>query len=599
MQYSKFDIIQIMEAILPTGNGDRMAFKSALMLKEEGRIKMNESMATVFGLLGGLALFIFGMNMMSESLQKVAGDKMKKVLGVLTRNAVCGMLAGALVTAVMQSSSATTVLVIGFVSAGLMSLKQGISVIFGANIGTTMTAQLMAFKISDYIMPIVFIGFLIAFIAKKEKVKFVGQTIFSFGLLFVGIEMMGDVMKPLATSPVFINMMEKVAHIPVLGVGVGLLMTLVVQSSSATIAVLQSFASQAGPDGASVIGLVGAIPILLGDNIGTTITALLASIGQSKDAKRCAIAHSVFNITGSFIFIWIIKPFAKFVELISPKGNELDIISRQIANAHMSFNIINTLIWLPLLPVMVKIVMFIVRDDKELSLEGHKKKSYLDRNVISQPVAAMYLVSQEIRRAGRLVSEMIGNMKATVMNNDSKALNELEENAKLVTEIDENTVSYISGMFSNGSLTEEQSSTTAGLMYVLNDIARVSKRCEDAAPVIRAKLEGKYKFSKDAVEELGKVIDNVEVMYQTAIASLESGDTKTAKKVLDYRKELRSMEKKFNKNHLKRLRKNNCKPEFTYPFSNMLHNLERIGDSCSGIVEEVMDNVRFLELEEA
>ena len=560
---------------------------------------MNESMATVFGLLGGLALFIFGMNMMSESLQKVAGDKMKKVLGVLTRNAVCGMLAGALVTAVLQSSSATTVLVIGFVSAGLMSLKQGISVIFGANIGTTMTAQLMAFKISDYIMPIVFIGFLIAFIAKKEKVKFVGQTIFAFGLLFVAIEMMGDVMKPLATSPVFINMMEKVSHIPVLGVGVGLVMTLVVQSSSATIAVLQSFASQAGPDGASVIGLVGAIPILLGDNIGTTITAILASIGQSKDAKRCAIAHSVFNITGSFIFIWIIKPFAKFVEMISPKGNELDVISRQIANAHMSFNIINTLIWLPLLPVMVKIVMFIVRDDKEVSIEDYKEKSFLDKNVISQPIAAMYLVSQEIRRAGRLVSEMIGNMKATVMNNDSKALAELEKNAKLVTEIDENTVSYISGMFSNGSLTEEQSSTTAGLLYVLNDIARVSKRCEDASPVIRAKLEGKYKFSKDAVEELGKVIDNVEIMYRTSIVSLENGDTKTARKVFDYRKELRNMEKKFNKNHLKRLRKNNCKPEFTYPFSNVLHNLERIGDSCSGIVEEVMDNFGFLELEEA
>ena len=560
---------------------------------------MNESMATVFGLLGGLALFIFGMNMMSESLQKVAGDKMKKVLGVLTRNAVCGMLAGALVTAVLQSSSATTVLVIGFVSAGLMSLKQGISVIFGANIGTTMTAQLMAFKISDYIMPIVFIGFLIAFIAKKEKIKFVGQTIFAFGLLFVGIEMMGDVMKPLATSPVFINMMEKVSNIPVLGVGVGMLMTLVVQSSSATIAVLQSFASQAGPDGASVIGLVGAIPILLGDNIGTTITAILASIGQSKDAKRCAIAHSVFNITGSFLFIWIIKPFAKFVEMISPKGNELDVISRQIANAHMSFNIINTLIWLPLLPVMVKIVMFIVRDDKEVSIEDYKEKSFLDKNVISQPIAAMYLVSQEIRRAGRLVSEMIGNMKATVMNNDSKALAELEKNAKLVTEIDENTVSYISGMFSNGSLTEEQSSTTAGLLYVLNDIARVSKRCEDASPVIRAKLEGKYKFSKDAVEELGKVIDNVEIMYRTSIVSLENGDTKTARKVFDYRKELRNMEKKFNKNHLKRLRKNNCKPEFTYPFSNVLHNLERIGDSCSGIVEEVMNNVRFLELEEA
>ena len=560
---------------------------------------MKENLEVVFGLLGGLALFLYGMNSMSDALQKAAGEKMKRILEVLTKNPVMGALAGALVTAVLQSSSATTVMVIGFVSAGLMSLPQGISVIFGANIGTTMTAQLMAFKISDYIYPIIFIGFMVSFLSKREKVTEIGKVIFSFGLLFEGIEIMGSVMKPLASSPVFIDLMGKVSDIPVLGVGVGMLMTLVVQSSSATIAVLQSFASQAGPDGASVIGLVGAIPILLGDNIGTTITAILASIGQSKDAKRCAIAHSVFNITGSFLFIWIIKPFAKFVEMISPKGNELDVISRQIANAHMSFNIINTLIWLPLLPVMVKIVMFIVRDDKEVSIEDYKEKSFLDKNVISQPIAAMYLVSQEIRRAGRLVSEMIGNMKATVMNNDSKALAELEKNAKLVTEIDENTVSYISGMFSNGSLTEEQSSTTAGLLYVLNDIARVSKRCEDASPVIRAKLEGKYKFSKDAVEELGKVIDNVEIMYRTSIVSLENGDTKTARKVFDYRKELRNMEKKFNKNHLKRLRKNNCKPEFTYPFSNMLHSLERIGDSCSGMVEEVMDNVRFLELEEA
>ena len=325
----------------------------------------------------------------------------------------------------------------------------------------------------------------------------------------------------------------------------------------------------------------------------------MASIGQSKDAKRCAIAHSVFNITGSFIFIWIIKPFAKFVELISPKGNELDIISRQIANAHMSFNIINTLIWLPLLPVMVKIVMFIVRDDKKAVVSDDKTKSFLDRNVIGQPVAAMYLVSQEIRRAGRLVAEMIGNMKTIVLNNDSKSLTNLEEDGKLVDQIDEDTVSYISSMFSTGSLTEEQSSTTAGLMYVLNDIARVSKRCEDITPVLRAKLEGKYKFSKDAVEELARGIDAVEVMYQTTISALDNGDSKLAKKVLDYRKELRSMEKRFNKNHLKRLRKKNCKPEFTYPFSNMLHSLERIGDSCSGMVEEVMDNVRFLELEEA
>ena len=188
---------------------------------------MNENVKVVFGLIGGLALFLYGMNSMSDALQKAAGERMKKILGFLTRNPIMGALAGALVTAVLQSSSATTVMVIGFVSAGLMSLPQAISIIFGANIGTTMTAQIIAFKISDYIYIIIFIGFIISFIAKSEKVKSIGQTIFAFGLLFLGIETMGDVMKPLASSPVFTDLIERVAHIPVLGVFVGTLMTLV------------------------------------------------------------------------------------------------------------------------------------------------------------------------------------------------------------------------------------------------------------------------------------------------------------------------------------------------------------------------------------
>ena len=273
---------------------------------------MKENLQVIFGLLGGLALFLYGMNSMSDALQKAAGEKMKRILEILTKNPIMGALAGALVTAVLQSSSATTVMVIGFVSAGLMSLPQGISVIFGANIGTTMTAQLMAFKISDYIYTIIFIGFIISFVSKKETIKELGKVIFSFGLLFEGIEIMGSVMKPLASSPVFIDLMGKVSDIPVLGVVLGAVMTLVVQSSSATIAVLQNFASQPAADGvSSVIGLSGAIPILLGDNIGTTITALLASIGQSKNAKRTAVAHSVFNITGSAVFLFLIPLLSK------------------------------------------------------------------------------------------------------------------------------------------------------------------------------------------------------------------------------------------------------------------------------------------------
>ncbi|NCC43767.1 MAG: Na/Pi cotransporter family protein, partial [Clostridia bacterium] len=343
---------------------------------------MNSTLEIVFGLLGGLAVFIFGMNMMSECLQKAAGEKMKKILALLTKNPILGVIAGALTTAVLQSSSATTVMAIGFVSAGLMSLPQAISIILGANIGTTMTAQIIAFKISDYIYIIVFLGFIISFIAKSERAKNIGQTIFAFGLLFLGIETMGDVMKPLASSPVFTNMIAKVADIPVLGVAVGTLMTLVVQSSSATIAVLQNFASQAGADGVtSILGLTGAIPILLGDNIGTTITALLASVGQTKDAKRTAVAHCIFNISGCLIFIWLMRPFAAIIRYISPKGPEIEVISRQIANAHTSFNIVMTLLWIPLIWLMVKIVMHIIPDGKKV-IQDESEPLFLDEKLV-------------------------------------------------------------------------------------------------------------------------------------------------------------------------------------------------------------------------
>ena len=283
------------------------------------------------------------------------------MLSLLTKNRLLGVIAGALTTAVLQSSSATTVMAIGFVSAGLMSLPQAISIIFGANIGTTMTAQIIAFKISDYIYLFVFLGFLISFVVKSEKWKNIGQTIFSFGLLFLGIETMGSVMKPLASSPIFVDLIGKVADVPILGLLVGTVMTLVVQSSSATIAVLQNFADQAGPDGvSSILGLAGALPVLLGDNIGTTITALLASIGQSKDAKRTALAHCIFNVSGSLVFIWFTKPYAALIQQISPKGPEIEVISRQIANAHTGFNLCTTVVWTILLGVMVKIIMKLI-----------------------------------------------------------------------------------------------------------------------------------------------------------------------------------------------------------------------------------------------
>ena len=560
---------------------------------------MNENVKVVFGLIGGLALFLYGMNSMSDALQKAAGDKMKKVLGFLTRNPIMGALAGMLVTAVLQSSSATTVMVIGFVSAGLMSLPQAISVIFGANIGTTMTAQLMAFKISNYIYPIIFIGFMLCFLGKKEKIKNVGMVIFSFGLLFEGIEIMGSVMKPLANSEVFINLMGKVSDIPILGVGLGMIMTLVVQSSSATIAVLQNFASQAGPDGVhSVIGLAGAIPILLGDNIGTTITALLASIGQSKNAKRTAIAHSIFNISGSVVFLFLIPWFSWFVQYISPKGNEIDIISRQIANAHTTFNVVCTLVWLPLIPIMVKIVTFLIRGEDKKMKPIYEPK-YLDENVIEQPVAAMYMVSKELNRLASFTTEMLLTLKSTFMSNRSEEVHQkFVEKLQSVDYLQDRISEYITKMFSSGNLTENQSEKIAGLLFVSTNIQRISDRCRDIDGIYGKVTESGSSFSEEAARELDNCISIIENLLSKAIDAIRKGDQAEAEQVLKSKNKIRKAEKKFSKAHLSRVKNKVCNPAMTVYYSGILDNIDRIAENCASIAEEALDNTAFVEIRE-
>ena len=558
---------------------------------------MNENVKVVFGLLGGLALFLYGMNSMSDALQKAAGEKMKRILEILTKNPIMGALAGALVTAVLQSSSATTVMVIGFVSAGLMTLPQGISVIFGANIGTTMTAQLMAFKISDYIYPLIFIGFIINFVCKQEKAKQVGRVIFSFGLLFEGIEIMGSVMKPLATSPIFIELMGKVKDIPVLGVLLGCVMTLVVQSSSATIAVLQNFASQAGSDGVtSVIGLSGAIPILFGDNIGTTITALLASIGQSKNAKRTAVAHSVFNITGSIVFMFLIPVLSKFVRYISPKGNEVDVISRQIANAHTTFNVVCTLIWLPLIPLMVKIVKFIIRGDETKQKEAFTAK-YLDDKLINQPTAALYLVSEEIKRSASYAIEAFSYLKVAVTaKKEGMAQQKFSEYSGYVKVLQESISTYISKMFSSGNLTELQSEQTAGLLCVSNNIERIAERCDEIDKSYEnIKLNG-FKLSNEAVKEIKECMELSGKLFEEAIDAVKTGDNNVIDKMTRDKNKIRKINRQCSKAHFGRVKDKKCSKAMSGDYTEILQNIGRITDNCVGIAEEAIDNVKFMTL---
>ena len=559
---------------------------------------MNEIMTTVFGLAGGLAMFLFGMNSMSDALQKAAGERMKQILSFLTKNPIMGALAGALVTAVLQSSSATTVMVIGFVSAGLMTLPQGISVIFGANIGTTMTAQLMAFKISDYIYPIIFIGFLVYFIAKSEKAKNIGMVIFSFGLLFEGIEIMGSVMKPLAGSAVFTDLMGRVSEIPALGVLLGAVMTLVVQSSSATIAVLQNFASQPAADGVtSVIGLAGAIPILLGDNIGTTITALLASIGQSKAAKRTAISHSIFNITGSIVFACLIRPFAAFITYISPSGNEVDVIARQIANAHTCFNIVCTLIWLPLLPVMVKLVTTIIPGKDKLPQTDCKPK-FLDEKLLDQPVAAMYLLSQEIGHCADMASDMLNTAKAA-LHGKAEDFHTYEVESNQVRNLRNDINDYTAKLLSSGVLTESQSEQTACLLYVSNNIDRMTEYSQRVTQTVQQVYQSGRKLSASAEQELNECYDTAHDLFDRAIDSVRYGDADMAQQVLTDKKKLRKAQKRFNKAHMARVKAGKCESNLTADFSAILYGLERMVDNSVNIAEETLDSIHFVELEPA
>ena len=559
---------------------------------------MNEIMTTVFGLAGGLAMFLFGMNSMSDALQKAAGERMKQILSFLTKNPIMGALAGALVTAVLQSSSATTVMVIGFVSAGLMTLPQGISVIFGANIGTTMTAQLMAFKISDYIYPIIFIGFLVYFIAKSEKAKNIGMVIFSFGLLFEGIEIMGSVMKPLAGSAVFTDLMGRVSEIPALGVLLGAVMTLVVQSSSATIAVLQNFASQPAADGVtSVIGLAGAIPILLGDNIGTTITALLASIGQSKAAKRTAISHSIFNITGSIVFACLIRPFAAFITYISPHGNEVDVIARQIANAHTCFNIVCTLIWLPLLPVMVKLVTTIIPGKDKLPQTDCKPK-FLDEKLLDQPVAAMYLLSQEIGHCADMASDMLNTAKAA-LHGKAEDFHTYEVESNQVRNLRNDINDYTAKLLSSGVLTESQSEQTAGLLYVSNNIDRMTEYSQRVTQTVQQVYQSGRKLSASAEQELNECYDTAHDLFDRAVDSVRYGDADMAQQVLADKKKLRKAQKRFNKAHMARVKAGKCESNLTADFSAILYGLERMVDNSVNIAEETLDSIHFVELEPA
>ncbi|NLW39689.1 MAG: Na/Pi cotransporter family protein [Tissierellia bacterium] len=525
--------------------------------------------------LGGLGLFLYGMNLMGTGLQKAAGERLKRLIEILTNNKLMGVIVGALVTMVIQSSSATTVMVIGFVNAGLMTLHQAVGVIFGANIGTTVTAQLIAFNLTDLAPLAVAAGVAIWLVASNKKTKNVAEILIGFGILFIGMDMMGGGLKPLADNPVFSNIMIRLED-PFLGILVGLGLTTLIQSSSASIGLLQALASQ------GLININIAFPILFGDNIGTTTTAMISSIGANKTAKRAAVLHFLFNLIGTIIFMTILRnPIEAIVLKISPND-----IQRQIANAHTLFNLINVIIQLPFSNLLVKAAIKIVPGDVEEVDEVGLR--FLDLRIMETPSIALGQVTKEVVRMGQIVADNLTTAAKGFVEKDEKSTQEVFSQEKIINRLESDIVQYLVEL-SDAPLTKAQHAQVNMLINVVNDIERVGDHADNIAELAQTAIEDDLEFSEEAIEEFNYISSRSLEIFNMALECLENNDLDKAREILKLEEEIDELEEKYRQTHIDRLNKHLCLPTSGAVFLDLLSNYERVSDHSSNIALYILD----------
>ncbi|MDK2917887.1 MAG: phosphate:Na+ symporter [Candidatus Petromonas sp.] len=533
-------------------------------------------MEIAFGVLGGLGLFLYGMNVMGTGLQKVAGEKLKKLIEILTNNRFMGVLVGAGVTAIIQSSSATTVMVVGFVNAGLMKLTQAIGVIMGANIGTTITAQLIAFKLSDIAPIVIAIGVGIWLFSSKKKHKEIAEVLIGFGILFIGMDFMKHALKPLRTYQGFIDILTSLKN-PILGILVGFGLTVIVQSSSASIGLLLALASQ------GLITIDIALPILFGDNIGTCTTALLSSIGASKTAKRAAIMHLLFNVIGTILFMVVLRyPIEKLVVYLSPND-----IQRQIANAHTFFNITNVIVQLPFAGLIVAAAKKIIPGEVEEAV-GLK---YLDSRIIETPSIAVGQASKEVLRMGKMVQNNLRMSIESFINKDEKLTAKVFEEEKKINEMEKEITEYLIKL-SNAPLTDEQHAKITTLFNTINDLERVGDHADNLAELAQYSIDNRCSFTDQAIEELKTMFDKTEKTFKEALWAFKTADIQTAKRVLEFERDIDMLEKQYRASHIKRLNEQMCSPSSGIVFLDVISNLERVADHSSNISLSVLDALK-------
>ncbi|QGU00234.1 Sodium-dependent phosphate transporter [Candidatus Syntrophocurvum alkaliphilum] len=546
----------------------------------------------LFAFVGGLGLFLFGLRFMSEALQSVAGDRMRSILEQGTKSPIRGVITGAIVTALIQSSSATIVLTVGLVNAQLLTLRQAIGVIMGANIGTTLTAYLIGLDLKEYALPIISIGVLTFLFAKQKRAQLIGQAIFGFGLIFFGLTIMGDGMSPLKDWEIFTNLMMSIDNNSLIGVFIGMVFTFVVQSSSATIGVLQELAYQ------GAVTYQQAIPILFGDNIGTTITALLAAIGASVAARRAAVTHFLFNLTGTLIFLplFALGIFEKMVVLftnyffaILPDSVgvwETLNIKLQIAQTHAVFNLSNMLIHLPLVTILALIVTKVIPGKEEEEAYEYKTK-FIDKRFLNNPAVALAQATRETVRMGKLAREAFTNA-IDYLKTRNKALvvkgMELED---IVDALERDITDYVV-LASQKPLSREDSNYAYVILQSLNHIERIADLCENIINQSDYATKHNVEFSGEAKEELNTMIELTNETLNLTLIALERRDKAMARRVNQNEQIMDKMQIDYRKNHIRRLNEGICNGNNGAVFLDILGNLERITDHCKNITQYIM-----------
>jgi len=534
--------------------------------------------------VGGLGMFIYGMQIMASGLENAAGNRMKSLLEVLTKNKLLGVLLGAFITAIIQSSSGTTVMVVGFVNAGIMNLTQAMGVIMGANIGTTITGWLVsagewaAFLKPSTLAPVaIALGVIVMLTGKRKTSKDVASIIVGFGLLFVGISTMSDAVSPLKEVPAFTNLFVKLGGNPFLGILVGALVTAVIQSSSASVGILQSLA------GAGLIPFNAAIYIIMGQNIGTCVTAMMSSMGAKKNAKTAALMHLLFNIIGTLVFS--VAAIA-FFTIVNPAWGHGNITQTQISTVHTAFNIATTVLLFPASNLIIKLAKKISRVDDDVQ---DIIVVSLDDRMLQTPSIALQATISEIGRMGEVVKGTLEVAREVLFTQKREDIQRLRDDENVVDKFCHGITEYvlkIAGL----QISKKEHAQSARLLQVVNHIERISDYCENISEYAEELKDGKIKFSESGRVELQEMIDVCFDSYNYAIEAFIEGDREKAQKVVEKERRADELEKSLRQKHIKRLTNNQCNTEAGIVFLDMLVCVERISDHARNIAEEVLEH---------